>query len=97
MTQKSDLVRLHARVEGHVQGVGFRYFVLNLANELGLMGWVRNTYNGDVEVTAEGSRGHLEILLEDLRQGPPSAYVIDVNYEWMESDGEKFQGFIVKS
>ena len=38
----SDQQRLHARVYGRVQGVGFRYFVLNTAVELGLVGWARN-------------------------------------------------------
>jgi acylphosphatase len=45
--------RLHARVIGRVQGVGFRYYVLNAAIELGLTGWVRNRRDGSVEVVAE--------------------------------------------
>ena len=54
---------LHSRIEGYVQGVGFRYFVLEKAQDLGLTGWVRNCTNGDVEVLAEGTREQLEKLL----------------------------------
>ena len=46
----TSLARLHATVEGRVQGVSFRYFVTEQAQRLGLKGWVRNRYNGDVEV-----------------------------------------------
>jgi acylphosphatase len=88
--------RLHAVVEGHVQGVGFRYFVLDRAQELNLTGWVRNTSEGHVEVTAEGPRADLEALLMKLRTGPRAAYVTDVNYEWSIAAGE-FHGFNVRS
>ncbi len=80
--------RLHATVEGHVQGVGFRYFVVEQAQFLGLTGWVRNTFDDMVEVVAEGPRDDLEKLLRLLWQGPASAYVIKVSSEWKEATGE---------
>jgi acylphosphatase len=46
--------RLHAIIEGHVQGVGFRNFVQIIAKLIGVTGWVRNLYDGNVEVIAEG-------------------------------------------
>jgi acylphosphatase len=46
---------LHAIVEGRVQGVGFRYFVLEVAELLGIYGWVRNRWDDTVEVLAEGT------------------------------------------
>jgi acylphosphatase len=81
-------IRLHAIVTGHVQGVSFRYFVLEQADRLGLTGWVRNRWSGAVEVTAEGSRHNLEQLLLALREGPPMAIVSDLDFEWLTYDGE---------
>jgi acylphosphatase len=88
--------RLHAVIEGRVQGVGFRYFVLERAQELNLTGWVRNTFEGNVEVTAEGPRTDLEALLMKLRTGPRAAYVTDVTFEWGSAAGE-FKNFNVRS
>ncbi len=89
-----NLQRLHASVSGRVQGVYFRAFVQEQAAMLNLTGWVRNRWNGVVEVTAEGSRSNLEQLLAALRQGPPSAVVEDVCDEWLEATGE-FRSFEV--
>jgi acylphosphatase len=83
-----DLVRLHAVVDGRVQGVGFRYFVLETALPLDLTGWVRNTMDGQVEVIAEGQRSALEHLLEALRRGPRSSFVLKVIQEWQPASGE---------
>jgi len=83
-----DLVRLHAIVVGHVQGVGFRIFVQKTANELRLTGWVRNRWNGDVEVLAEGEREALARLSIALHRGPRSAYVIQVREEIKTASGE---------
>jgi acylphosphatase len=84
--------RLHATVTGRVQGVSFRYFVLEQADKLELRGWVRNRWNGSVEVTAEGSHQNVELLLLALRDGPPMASVTDVDFEWLPYTGE-FVGF----
>ncbi|MHB0987811.1 MAG: acylphosphatase [Bellilinea sp.] len=84
-------MRLHATIQGHVQGVGFRVFVQQYAANLNLTGWVRNTYRGDVEVLAEGSRAVLEKLLQLLEAGPRSSHVIQVNREWSDASGEFYQ------
>ena len=80
--------RLHAVIDGSVQGVGFRMFVLDHANALGLTGWVRNTYEGRVEVIAEGEISLLERLLDKLRLGPRGAFVTEVEKEWQAATGE---------
>ena len=80
-------VRLDATVIGRVQGVGFRYFVLSEAMELGLDGWVANTPEGGVRCVAEGPRGRLEILLGRLREGPAAAIVDRVSEAWMPATG----------
>jgi acylphosphatase len=87
MTETQDY-RLHALITGTVQGVGFRYFTLQQAQELGLTGWVRNRWDGRVEVTAEGPHDALNTLLAKLRRGPISAEVQDVQYEFSDSQGE---------
>ncbi len=84
--------RLHAFVGGMVQGVGFRYYVLDAANEVSVAGWVRNLYDGRVEILAEGPRPSLEVLLARLRQGPRAARVNQVDVDWEPATAE-FTGF----
>ena len=88
--------RLHSVVEGYVQGVGFRYFVLDIANSLGITGWVRNRADGNVEVLAEGERPLLDKLLQALYRGPRSARVFNVTEEWHTASGE-FSSFSIRS
>ena len=66
---------LHFLIQGRVQGVGFRWFVQREASELDLLGWVRNTEDGDVEVVAAGKPGDLDELRASLRKGPRGSRV----------------------
>lgn len=66
---------LHVRVTGVVQGVGFRWFVRERARRLGLSGWVRNLPDGSVEVVAAGDQGQIDLLMGELKKGPPGAIV----------------------
>ncbi len=91
----SEWAQLHARVHGRVQGVGFRAFVEQRASLLGLTGWVRNRWDGSVEVLAEGPRPSLETLLADLRRGPRAAAVSEVQVEWRPATSE-FNRFYVR-
>ena len=75
-------------VEGRVQGVSFRGFTRRLAQELHLKGWVRNLYDGRVEVLAEGDKAGIESLIERLKAGPPFARVESVSVRWSEYTGE---------
>lgn len=86
---------LHTIIEGRVQGVGFRYYVLRRANDLGVLGWVRNTYRGQVEVMVEGNRSKLEKLLGYLRIGPPSSFVSEVKPKWGQASGS-YRNFSIK-
>ncbi|HVN54109.1 MAG TPA: acylphosphatase [Anaerolineaceae bacterium] len=90
-----DFSRLHAVVMGHVQGVGFRFFVIEKADLLDVTGWVRNTTFGDVEVLAEGPRDTLEDLLYYLHKGPHGAVVTQVKSDWEIPTGE-FSRFEVR-
>ena len=87
--------RLHAFVSGVVQGVGFRYFVVDRAAEAEVKGWVRNLRDGRVEIVAEGSRPALEALLVQLRRGPSGGRVDDVAATWEAASGE-FRSFALQ-
>lgn len=87
MDGKEARKRLKAEISGDVQGVGFRYFAQANARRLGLHGYVRNRYDGAVEVEAEGNTPELERFLEMLRQGPRAARVQDVQVSWLPYRG----------
>lgn len=86
---------LHAFVRGSVQGVGFRYFVVEKAVALGLHGYARNQNDGEVEVLAQGPRPALEHLLMLLHKGPSAAHVSEVKSTWREPT-EHVSGFHVR-
>ncbi len=85
---KAEPKRLRVEILGDVQGVGFRFFAERRANQLGLQGWVRNRYDGAVEVEAEGRAEDLDQFLAALRQGPRSARIDDVRVEWLPYRGD---------
>jgi acylphosphatase len=73
---------VHIIVEGLVQGVGYRWYAAQRAQALGLRGFVRNLYDGTVEVQASGDRSMLEDLIRELKVGPRSARVTNLKIEW---------------
>ncbi len=90
-----DLARLHAVVQGRVQGVFFRATTQREALARGLSGWVRNRWDGSVEVVAEGERRALEAFEIFLHEGPPGAQVTRVAVTYGAATGE-FSGFHVR-
>ena len=88
-------VRVHIVVEGMVQGVGFRWFVLRQAQALGLNGFVRNLYDGSVEIEAEGDRSAVESLIAEVKVGPRSAHVGDLRITWKEPE-HTFESFHIR-
>ena len=75
LTTAPGVVCRRIRVRGQVQGVGFRPHVWRLAQELSLVGWVRNDGEG-VEIEAQGAAASVDALLERLqRQAPPLARI----------------------
>ena len=77
-----DGQRLTATVRGYVQGVGYRYYVLQHARALGLTGFARNEPDDSVTVVAEGPSSLLAQLIEAVRRGPEGADVQDVQTSW---------------
>lgn len=77
--------RVEIIVKGLVQGVSFRMYTKRKATSLGLTGYVRNLPNGDVEISAEGKRDQLFLLIKWLRsKGSPGSQVTDVVVNWNE-------------
>ena len=62
---KQEKVRKHIFFYGRVQGVGFRYYAVQKANQLGLTGWVKNLYDGSVEMEVEELIDQLIIFLQN--------------------------------
>jgi acylphosphatase len=87
-----DAVRLDARVFGMVQGVGFRYWTMAKAEELGLSGEVKNLDDGSVSVLAEGSEPKVRQLLEWLNSGSTPGRVERVDGSTSQAGGH-FRGF----
>lgn len=83
-----------ARINGRVQGVGFRFFARQTANEFGISGYVRNLPDGSLEVVAESEEDVLKEFLEMLREGPRSARVTDVQVRWGSPTGEYDRFFV---
>jgi acylphosphatase len=87
-------VSRHVLVSGRVQGVGFRWFARERAQELGLAGWVRNLPDGRLELVLEGSEEPMRMMLAWLAKGPPAAGVTHV--EVVERASEGSAGFEVR-
>jgi acylphosphatase len=82
-------------VTGDVQGVGFRYFIARIANNLELNGYAKNLYGGDVEIVAEGRKEFLEELVQKARQGPSYASVDSIRVEWLDF-ANKYSNFEIR-
>ncbi|MGL5444382.1 MAG: acylphosphatase [[Mycobacterium] stephanolepidis] len=88
----SPEVRLDAWVHGHVQGVGFRWWVRSRALELGLTGYAANACDGRVHVVAQGDKAVCEQLLAKLNSGETPGRVDLVVDSWQQP-GEPVSGF----
>ena len=83
-------------VRGRVQGVGFRYYVVRNARELGVRGIVRNRSDGAVEAILQApSAAPLDELVDRLRAGPRAARVDEVAVEPTDGESEEYEGFEV--
>lgn len=64
------MINYHLLVAGRVQGVGFRWATLEIANELGLVGWVKNRADGQVEIVVQGQHAAVRTFLKESKLAP---------------------------
>ena len=86
---QDDLTSLRVRIEGFVQAVGFRNFVIHEANRLGLDGWVRNRSDGTVEALISGSTKLVESFVAACMKGPEGSLVKNIDLFKSEPPEEK--------
>ncbi|HTZ18780.1 MAG TPA: acylphosphatase, partial [Dissulfurispiraceae bacterium] len=87
--------RAHLIIKGRVHGVGFRWFVYDVASTFRLAGWVKNLYDGRVEAVFEGERPSIESAINSCAEGPRSAVVSGVDTTWDE-EPEGLSGFDIR-
>ena len=87
--------RVRILVEGRVQGVFFRATARDIARKLGVKGWVRNRWDGRVELVVEGDEDKVNSMIEWCHQGPPGALVRKVEVEPQPFKGE-FNSFSIR-
>ena len=75
---RDEILHKRLRIYGQVQGVWFRGSTQEMANKLGVSGWVTNKSDGSVEAELHGPVNKVEALVEWCRTGPPSAKVEQV-------------------
>jgi len=95
MVRSSDKIAKKFLIRGRVQGVGYRYFADGVATQLGICGYVKNLWDGSVEVYAIGDALAMEELKRHLAEGPRSARVTAVD----ESDAtvdQRYKRFMIE-
>ena len=86
-------VRAHIFIYGNVQGVFFRRSARSKADELGVVGLIRNRKDGSVEAIAQGPKDKVDAFIKWCKKGPPFAKVEKVEVEWKKNleDFEEFE------
>lgn len=75
MTVSASKIRRHVFIKGHVQGVNFRNATKQEADQLGIVGWVKNLEDGRVEAVFEGAPDSIQRMIDWCKRGPPAARV----------------------
>lgn len=91
---QDEIVCAHVFISGIVQGVGYRFAVLDQASRLGVQGWVRNCRDRRVEALFEGNPEAVKALIRWCHNGPPAARVSDVTFTYEVPKG--IEGFEIR-
>ena len=84
------IIKKHLVISGQVQGVGFRYWMRNLAINYNINGWVKNISSGDVEALVIGQEIDIQKLIKQCKMGPNSAVIQNIHTnDYMEDYFEK--------
>jgi len=87
--------RAHLIIHGNVQGVFFRAYLRERAEQHQLTGWAKNTFDGNVEVVLEGEESAVKQVVKWCHSGPSEAEVKKVDEKWEKATGE-FQDFSIQ-
>ena len=82
-------------IQGRVQGVGFRWFTMQIAQQMNLSGYVMNLRNGDVEVFIQGDETIVQEFMDRLKQGPSFSQITNLTINDADIDNN-FKYFKVK-
>lgn len=88
-----EIKTLHIIISGKVQGVYFRATCVDIAQKIGIIGWVRNLPDGKVEIMASGNHRKMDEFLKWCSQGPTGAQVENVLIE--EKSYQPFEKFTI--
>lgn len=83
------MIHAHMLVRGHVQGVGFRYYVQMKALQGNIRGWVKNLPDNSVEIAAEGTSEALHSFVKAVKKGSPLSVVEDIEI----NEKEEIEGY----
>ncbi len=72
---KTDIKTFRILVSGRVQGVGFRYFVHDMAVQYNVKGYVQNTQDRKVEILCQGRQNDLDVFIIAVRKGPALSFI----------------------
>ena len=92
---EDKIIHINIQISGVVQGVGFRYAAFHNARIKGINGFVKNLYNGDVYLEAEGNKTSLVSFVEWCHRGPSHAAVDTVSIT--EGELKHFNGFEIRN
>lgn len=87
----SELKRAKIIVNGLVQGVGYRYFVMRHAENLGLKGYTQNLFTGEVLTEIEGREILIKEFIDKIRIGPIKAHITNCFVDWSECKNEFYR------
>ncbi len=89
MSDDTEITTLRLRIEGFVQAVGYRNFVIDEARRLGVEGWIRNRSDGTVEALASGDTKTVEAFVAVCMRGPPGCRVKNIDLHPADAPAER--------